>query len=222
MKKTGSEETLARKVVDWLTREGYETWEEVSIGTGRIDIVARRAPVILAIECKTSLSLAVLGQAARWSGIAHQSYAAVPNKYRTNQYMNAICQAIGVGIIAVGWEISVAKPAPFIRGALTHNILRAINDGNRTGAGNATAGTNGGYWSPWRETITQLARAVHKTPGITLRDALAKIDHHYSTDATARSSLSHWIRLGKVAGIEARRDGRKLRLYPTTPPPALP
>lgn len=222
-KTTDSEAVLARKVVEWFAAEGYETWEEVSIGSGRIDIVARRSPVIVAVECKTSLSLSVLGQAARWSGIAHQSYAAVPNKYRTNHYMNPICQSIGVGIIAVGWDCDIRQIAPFHRNALAHNIIGALNDGNRTGSGNASAGTTGGgYWSPWRETINQLTRIVTKHPGITLKDALPQIKHHYGTDAAARSSLSHWIQAGKVPSIEARRDGRRILLYPTTPPQAQP
>lgn len=206
-KQNDSESALARKVIAWLSSEDYETWEEVSVGSARIDIVAKRGPIIVAIECKTSLSLAVLGQTANWSGVAHQSYAAVPSTYRTNRYMNAICQAIGVGIISVGWCCDIRQHAPFIRSADASRITDRLNDGNRTGGGNAAAGTNGSYWSPWRETVTQLARIVSKHPGIALKEALPKFEHHYSTDAAARSSLSHWIRAGKVPGIEARRDG---------------
>lgn len=221
-KLNNSEAELARKVVAWLLSEEYETWEEVSVGSARIDIVARRGPIVVAIECKTSLSLAVLGQAANWCGVANQSYVAVPSKYRANQHMNAICQAIGVGIISVGWDCDVRQHAPFIRRADASRITERLNDGNRTGGGNAAAGTNGGYWSPWRETITQLTRIVAKHPGIALKEALPKFQHHYRTDATARSSLSHWIRTGNVPGIEARCEGRRILLFPTTPLQAQP
>lgn len=212
-----TEKALAAKVVAWLQRESYETWEEVVIGSRRVDIVARRGPAIIAIECKTSLSLAVLEQAAYWSGIAHQSYAAVPSVYRRRGGLHAVCLAIGCGVLEVGGDVTVRYHAPFIRRALTHNITKHLTDGNRSGNGYAGAGSaGGGYWTPWQQTIRDLTSYINAHPGMTLGDALKRITHHYSTDSTARSSLSHWLRVGKIPGIETRRDGRALRLYPLT------
>lgn len=69
--------------------------------------------------------------------------------------------------------------------------------------------------APSRE---QLERVVRAEPGLTLKQAIDKITHHYSSDRAAASSLVHWIVGGKIAGVSVRRShvthGR-LELFPT-------
>jgi len=47
------EEDLARRVIEWLQVEQWVVWQEVTPGAQQAvcDIVARRGPVIWAIEC---------------------------------------------------------------------------------------------------------------------------------------------------------------------------
>src|SRR5207244_7937670 len=69
----------------------------------------------------------------------------------------------------------------------------------------------GGHWTAFRETCENLARAVAREPGITLKAAIAAIEHHYRSIAGARSSMATWIKAGKVPGV--RLEGGKL--YPS-------
>jgi hypothetical protein len=78
----------------------------------------------------------------------------------------------------------------------------------------AAGSPNGRHWSTWQFTCQQAVQAVRERPGLSLRELIDGIDHHYSSDSSARSAMSHWIREGRVPGIEIRREGRFVRLYP--------
>lgn len=53
---------------------------------------------------------------------------------------------------------------------------------------------------------------VKAHPGCTMHELVQAVDHHYSRDSTAKSSLYKWIHAGLI-GVELR-DGA---LYPATP-----
>lgn len=75
----------------------------------------------------------------------------------------------------------------------------------------------GGRWTPFRDTCEQLARLVREQPGLTVKQAVDQIKHHYSTPSTARSSLTAWIADGKVPGVEMRRGLHgPITLYPAS------
>jgi hypothetical protein len=80
----------------------------------------------------------------------------------------------------------------------------------------STAGaSNGKRWTPFQRTIREVRAMVSKQPGIHVKALVDSISHHYATDSGARASIPHWIRAGVIAGVELRRDGKFLRLYPT-------
>ena len=56
------------------------------------------------------------------------------------------------------------------------------------------------------ETCEQLARVVLAEPGITIRAAVEKIEHHYRNNKSAATSLLHWIESGKVEGVKLQRS----------------
>jgi hypothetical protein len=58
---------------------------------------------------------------------------------------------------------------------------------------------------------------VEKTPGLSIGDAVGRISHHYTSDKVARSSLMQWLRKGRIAGLEVRKNGRRCELYATAP-----
>ena len=64
--------------------------------------------------------------------------------------------------------------------------------------------------------MRDLVEAVGQRPGISLRDALAGMRHHYSSSAVARSTIARQIQDGTIKGIRVERDGRALLLYPAT------
>lgn len=215
-----SEAALARSVVTELQRLGYETYEEVALGYGskRADVVGVRGPVVAIVECKTAMSLRLLDQLCEWDGYAHYLIGAVPY-YRRGRAVFRLLHAIGAGLWSVGQYsdsgLDVREDiAPQLRRrADTRRLLRSLNPAQRSGQ-MAQAGTNGGgYWTPFAGTCRAIADTVREAPGITLREALAKAGHHYSSTKSALSAMPALIRKGVVAGVWME-DGRAARLYP--------
>lgn len=211
----GSEVELAGHIVKWFQNDGWETFEEVSLGWGTaIDLIAVRSPVIAAIEAKTSLSLAVIGQAKRWVGHAHLTYVAAPAHKRGSATEGAkwICQTLGLGLLTVSDKGNVRELVrpKFYRKVDTKLITSHLRPQQQDGS--VPAGTaTGARWTPWRATISDLREVVQKNPGIPMGQALAKIKHHYSSDKSARATLSLQIRKGILKGL--RIEGRDLRLF---------
>jgi hypothetical protein len=82
----------------------------------------------------------------------------------------------------------------------------------------AKAGTQcGGRWTPWRDTCERIARIVRDDPGIAFKDLLDRFgSFHYVSKGSARAALLTWIHAGKVDGVRIEREGRKVRLYPSS------
>lgn len=79
----------------------------------------------------------------------------------------------------------------------------------------APAGNNrGARWSPWRQTCEEVLRYVSVHKGCSPAVCLRMVPHHYQTEATARGSMVHWVREGKVPGVEERREGRLIQWWP--------
>ena len=77
-------------------------------------------------------------------------------------------------------------------------------------AGNA----KGQRWTPFAQTCLTLADHVKRNPGVTLSEALREVRHHYASHSSGRSALATWLKQDGVRGVEMRRDGKLLRLYP--------
>ena len=97
-----SETALAARVVSWLEVQHFDVYQEVEHRGDVADIIAVRAGLVWAIECKTTLSLAVMAQAARWQ--THYRSLAVPmgKNYNERQMAERICRDfLQVGILYV-------------------------------------------------------------------------------------------------------------------------
>lgn len=80
----------------------------------------------------------------------------------------------------------------------------------------AAAGSQaGGYWTPFKETCGEVLRLVRQKPGITLKELMGSLKHHYSSNASARSSLIYWADRGKIRGVRLERKGRLVHLFPS-------
>lgn len=90
---TISEPAIVHEVAEVLRRDGWDPYFEVvlpreireehpQVGDGRADIVATRPhedseyPILLVVECKADLSMALLAQAWRWARYANQTAVA--------------------------------------------------------------------------------------------------------------------------------------------------
>jgi hypothetical protein len=208
-----SEVELAKRVVAYFEHDGWDVYQEVGCGSCTADLVIIREPVIGVVECKTSFGLAVIAQAHHWKRYAHVSYVAVPGAFKRSGGRGLgqmICKEKGIGIIHVNkWEVK-----QLLAPRLTRRIYKRIKvrEEHKTWA---PAGTNGGgRWTPFRNTVKEMEQYVLRHPGCTMKEMMKGIDHHYSSDSSARSSLSMYMREGIITCVEAKQEGKELKLYP--------
>ena len=215
MKLFKSEAELALMVCEWMDHEGWEVFKEVPWHGGRADIVGRCGKLTWVIECKLTLSLDVISQAENWTRYANFSSVATPQRkrsdWRKNAFMDRILEMCGIGLFGVGREVDISRKAPLHR-KLSDPISQALVEEMKTYA--AAGNADGNFWSPFKATCRELQRAVLETPGISMKAAIDKIDHHYSNSQSARGSLAHWIGAKKVQGIRSEIVKGKLCLYP--------
>lgn len=213
-----SEEEMARLVVTELQRQGFVTYEEVSLGYAgnRADIVATRGPVLAVVECKASLSLRLLDQLTEWAGQAHLIIGAI-GKGRHGAATLAFCRSQGIGLWTVGASEVFEVVAPRLhRRAAVSRVRKVLRPEHQSGEFARAGSMSGAYYSPFRGTVKALQETVRQTPGIELRDALKAIGHHYASTRSAMSAIPALITKGVIVGV--RVEGRPLRCYPVEAP----
>ena len=223
------ESDLAAPVIEYLQDLRWEVYQEVQTGyAGDIaDIVARQGKLLWVIELKKSLSLEVIAQAQIWSRYAHYASVAIPTRTRSRtskgrELADRIMAERGIGCIKVqGPESYQPEPMVVTRGVVAARLNRkASSDKLRNSLCEeqktfATAGNSDGKrWTPFQRTCREVLNAVTKKPGLNMKELVDAVDHHYASDAGARAHLAGWIQEGVVDGVEARREGRCLRVYP--------
>lgn len=214
-----SEIELAARVIEHVREQGFDVYQEVSAGGGcaACDIVAKRGPLLWAIECKEKMGEAVLTQAAGWVGQAHLvSVATMPSPRGFSPVFHYFLKGNGVGWLEVRSgqvndriEASIHRRIRTDKGSLS-TLLREEHK-TYLAAGTAAAGR----WTPFRDTCYRVAEAVRLSPGITLKELVAPGAYHYANRASATSGIAHWIGEGKIPGVRLEREGKKFRLYPT-------
>lgn len=219
--KFASEAELAKQIVEWLTREQWEVYQEVNVGMagGTCDIVAVRGAVTWAIECKLNVNIEVIGQADRWVHRASLASIATPYKYMGGA-ADAVVRKL-LSKLGVGWL--TAQPGnldrnhEWVQPRFTrprNDIREHLHEAQKTMC--AAGGNRGGYYSPFKATCREVRLVVEGRPGLTMRELVSSITHHYASDASARGCLVRCIQDGIVDGVKAVKDGGKLLIYPTT------
>lgn len=221
-KKFKTEAELAAVVVEWLSAQGWDVHEEVSVGYAgiRADIVGRRGDHVWVIETKLSLSLKLLEQATEWIRYANFVSIALPHSKGRNRsrFLRMILQHVGVGYLNVRekdpkYGVATWQVPRFNRKVQGRRLLEILDvHENWVKAGS----TDGGYWTPFRETARELARFVKEHPGCTMKDAVDGIEHHYAHDKSAVSNLRGYLSDGVIKGIRIEEEGRTWRLFPST------
>lgn len=183
-------------------------FQEVTGAGGRADIVARQGSIVWVIETKTTFGLPVIEQAKRWSLHAHLVSVGTPSY--PGEFGQEVCRLFGVGIISSGRTYS--------DGSGTKEVLRPrlnrkpwklprLCEEHKT---YAEAGTNGGgYFTPFRRTMRIVEEEVRRTPGITIKELVKRVDHHYCSDSTARQCLAKWLMSGEIPGYGVQYEKGK-------------
>jgi hypothetical protein len=207
---------VALPVTLWLRDLGWDTYEEVTGPAGRADIVATRGRLIWVIEAKSAIGLQVIGQAQRWCLYAHYVSIAVPPHKHGHIYTDAdavakrILNIWGIGIFRAQMCTSpgiIAKEPkinedvrPSLRRRVDDHVLRSmLHDEQRT---IGKAGTQHGYWTPFRQTCDNLRHYLRDHDGASLKDAILSISTHYRTPSSAIGALHDLIHSGIVEGVK--------------------
>ena len=196
------ETDVARSIIGYLTDLRWEVFQEVTGAGGRADIVARQGSILWIIETKTILGLPVIEQANRWIPHAHKVSVGTPRL--PGSFVEEVCRRFGIGILTAGKD--VREPLSPKLNRKPWKVPKLCEEHKTY----AEAGTNGGgYYTPFRRTINTVAAEVRVRPGISMKDLVDRIDHHYHRNSTARQCLAQWIIKGIIPGVEIREVSGK-------------
>jgi len=219
------EEDLARKVVSWLNESGWVVYQEVSIEAygGVADIVAvmdrqlngHVLPLVWIIECKGVHGLRVMSQANRWIGIANFVSVATSLHSGSREWriLSEIHKWKGIGLLKVGGYTGVEEciPPRFCRRSKSRDILSFLTEEHKTFA--LAGNSDGRRFTPFQTTKMRLLEVVRDKPGITLKEALMAIPHHYCNNKSAVCAISNWIRNGTIPELLIQKKDRHLSLF---------
>lgn len=244
--KKPTEADIAKHAVDYLLERHFEVYQEVPAGIGAVDIIAKAGPLIWAIEVKKQMSFELIAQAKRWIPYANMVSVCVPLRRGKNELIVLeTLRAFGIGLIVVDprgvvqegrirkWanvdeqarrhhptvphyvDFHTDIAAPFRRKTLPH-LRNMMMEEHKTFAVAGSAATQ--RWTYYKRTCRDLLQMVEREPGITLRIAIQKLQHHYATDSGARATLCRLIQAEEIPGIRMEREGAELHLHPTGQP----
>lgn len=209
------------RAVRWQLVTGWELFQEVKLRGSVADLVAVErggAGRVWVLEGKLSRGFAVFEQASAWTPHAHLVSVVTPVQSRGPRLAPVtLARAMGLGILEVGRDGTVRElvPPPLRRRPPAVDKLRAVLADAHSSGDYAEAGAQQGTrFTPWVRTCRNLSDYVSQHPGEFLADAMRAVRHHYGSSSAAMSALTGWLRAGRVRGVELRKEGGRLRLYP--------
>jgi hypothetical protein len=201
-----TESDLAKKLIPMLSEWGWEIYQEVVGYGGRCDIVAKREKLLWAIECKLTLSLALIEQANNWRWQAHYVSIACP-RFPGN-FVRQLLSHYGIGAFYFQGEDPEEAQRPHLNRKITP--LKLYEEQKYyCEAGSAS----GGHFTKFKRTKNAMIQHVKKYPGIHFDQLLKEIDHHYSTLGTAKSCLRGFIGSSVIPELRSEIVDRKLCVF---------
>jgi hypothetical protein len=213
------ETDLAARIVAHLRDLNYEVHQEVA----GADIVGKLGDCTWIVECKLGLGLSVLGQADKWArdGYAHFVSVATPTLKHDvgREFAIRVLRERGIGWLSVRrhdgepareeWQYPIEERiAPRLQRTAQRrrahgfaNIARLLNE--HTASGYAVAGSpSPRSWTPFKQTCTEIRKVLTRDAGLTVREIVERVSHHYASGASARSRISHYLTHGIIEGVE--------------------
>ena len=209
-----SEIELAKPVVLYLKEHGWDVYQEVLIYGKVADIVATFGKLTWIIECKTSLSLKLLEQIYGWRGKANFLSIAIPSNSNPGEgFVKELLIRNKIGMLTINKYAE--EVFEYIHPQLnrkTINIQKFIKPEHKIWA---EAGSQHGYYTPFQRTKQNIEYEIKNYPnGILFKYFIKLTEHHYASEATARSCLRQWIESGIIKGTKIVNQGNKLFIYP--------
>lgn len=198
---------LGEILVNWLKehRPELEVYQEIRpskyAGTSVADVVCVTPEnLVWIIEIKSGLNLDVIRQAESWCvdyrSIAIQLPRTISAEDNAKWWLQKINRSWGIGSLIIFPNNSsvpvLEHKAPKLNELSTYEsekFLQTVEGGKTKGF--AQAGTaEGGYWTPYKESMIKVREYVVKHPGCGVGDivnALGKL--HYASQHSARTNL---------------------------------
>ncbi len=219
---------IGKILVEWLIGTGYEVFQEVKIGHADriVDVVAKKINFLWAIELKTCRNLEVINQASKLKSYSNKVSVAIPVLRKDDGYSFwcSILEWQNIGLLEIHrftesekkWGLSPVKEiivpmlvdSPELGLRLQERLFE--NQKDFAEAGNSKSK----YWSPFQETKKQIIETVKSNPGLSVKELVFRIKHHYETDERASSAILTWIRNGVIGGISIKKVKNRCYLYP--------
>jgi len=205
-----SESDLAKIIIEHFEKDGYEVYKEVyntSKGKNRADIIAVKNDEYTVIETKLSFGLTVIEQAFKWSEFSHKRYICIPRSKKRNgrRFGYSMCRDYGIGVIDIGkkGDIRIVHES-------AHNdepkLPQLYEEQKDQEAG--TKATKDSYVTPFKITCRRLVNYVNENGKVTVLDAVKNIEHHYSSDYSAKNSLIKLIKIGVIPELVIYKEGK--------------
>ena len=218
-----AETSICKAAAGWLERQGMTVYQEVrgAHRDQRADLVGELAGQTLVVEAKTRLSLELIDQAHGWIPYANQVAVAVPaRKGRWDRLPHVVLRQLGIGCLAVSKadskfpQVKVHTYPRWRRVKLDElAVVSCLHTGQRTECEAGSRG--GGFWTPWKATMREVATFVRSNPGCSVSELMAHVDeHHYSTAANFRRGVVRALGEGWIEGVTGVRVGKAWRLWP--------
>lgn len=213
------ETEVADVLIQHIKKSGWEVYQEVYINGRIVDILAVKGNKYWAVECKMRMNFDVIEQAYNWCKFVDYVSICVPypnkRKWRNFRIMKIILAKLGIGFLAVTKSRSCIEisPPPLNDNISGKKYIKLYEE-QKTYAQAGSRG--GGYYTPFKTTCQNLERIVRSNAGISLSDAVSRIEHHYKNNYYAVRNLSKLLMSGRgiVPGVYAIFDGSIIRLYP--------
>jgi hypothetical protein len=209
---TISETEIATKVIKWLDEQHWDVYQEVQFRNygSRADIVAVRAGMIWVIECKTSMTFTVLEQADNWG--CHFRSIAIPSarSLQGRGFAYKIAHKyLHLGIIEIGPSgIKQYYDPPLMREyhKTSKWMISQLREEHKTSL--AAGSKGGGYFTPYRQTMNDVKRFIARTPGCTLKEIMQDLNHHYASDASAKTCIRLALESWEKNWCDAVKEGK--------------
>lgn len=200
------ESDLADIIIKEFEKKGYEIYSEVLYRPGGkiADIVAIKNGEYIAIETKMSMNLTLLQQCFYWKDKVHKVYLCIPSKRKFNRFATQLCRDLGIGIyIYRKGQMILMEESSVCEDPDLPTLYEQQKD-------SVSGSKGGGHVTPFKLTKEKLINHLKEEKECTLISAIKSIDHHYSSDYSAKNALHKMININVIEELSIFRKGKNI------------
>lgn len=202
--KFNQETDLGVSFVEKLRDIGFETWQEVLLGTyapgtPRADVVARRGKDLYRFELKLSNNAVLRRQILRGYRYFNFNYVVVPSIKRITFYKKHNVGVIVFDPETFNWESVRFHPERKTLQTRTMNTtLSWLFDDQKE----CIAGSRNGVITPFSRSVDRIKEYLLQHPDATVKDLWDNLDLHWASLASFRSCLTNRRRIPVIDEIK--------------------